>query len=109
MKCHLDPLLFDLVDSHIKDIEVRVNDLKRRKLKVGDEITFLKRFDEDAIIRRKVKELIYFHSFIEVVNSYEMKRIYLSNCSREDYIKLMRSFYTREEEEKYGVVAIIFE
>ena len=37
-----------------------------------------------------------------------MKRVYLENTSKEDYINLMKRFYSDEEVSKYGVVAIEF-
>lgn len=108
MNVHLDADIFDIVKTGIKDVEVRLNDEKRQKLKVGDILTFYKRPNDDEIISKVVKKLVYFNSFYEVANSYEMKRIYLENCTKEDYIKLMNRFYTKEDEEKYGVVAIEF-
>ena len=38
-----------------------------------------------------------------------MKDIYLENASREDYLKLMERFYSKEDEMKYGVRAISYE
>lgn len=109
MKVHLDVDVFKFVQDGIKDIEVRVNDLKRRKLSVGDTLIFLKRPLEDEVIKKKVKALEYYSDFKEVVENYEMKRIYLENCTKEDYFKLMARFYTEEEQREFGVVAIIFE
>ena len=42
MTIHLDEDVFKVVKYGTKNIEVRVNDEKRRKLKIGDSITFLK-------------------------------------------------------------------
>ena len=109
MKVHLDSDIFKIVQDGIKDIEVRVNDSKRRKLNVGDTLIFLKRPLEDEAIKKKVKALEYYDSFKELVEHYEMKRIYLEDCSKEEYLKLMSRFYTDEEQEELGVVAIIFE
>lgn len=109
MKVHLDSDIFDIVRTGIKDVEVRLNDEKRQKLKVGDTLTFYRRPNDDEIINKVVKELVYFNTFEEVVNNYKMKRIYLENCTKEDYLKLMYRFYTKESETNYGVVAIEFE
>ena len=46
MIIHLDEDIFEVVKYGTKNVEVRVNDEKRRKLKVGDIITFLKRPDD---------------------------------------------------------------
>lgn len=109
MKVHLHPDVFEIVDKGVKDIEVRVNDLKRRKLSVGDTLIFLKRPDEVESLERKVKALEYYDSFEELVEHYDMERIYLKEYTKEYYLMEMRRFYTEEEEKEWGVVAIIFE
>ena len=109
MNVHLHPDVFEIVKQGVKDIEVRVNDEKRRKLKVGDTLVFLKRPLEDESIKAKVIGLEYYDNFIELVNHYDMKRIYLDGYTKENYLKEMARFYTDEEQKEYGVVAIIFE
>lgn len=108
MIVHLDEDIFRLVGAGIKDVEARVNDEKRRKLKVGDKLIFLKRPDEDEKIEKIVKKLYYYDNFAELLEHYEMKRLYLDGCTKEEYLHLMSRFYTTEEQEKYGVVAITF-
>ena len=109
MEIHLDSDIFDIVKNESKDVEVRVNDLKRRKLKVGDTLIFLKRPDDDEKIKGTITNLVYFNDFSEVVNNYPMKRIYLDNYDKEEFIKLLGRFYSDEEVKEYGVVAIEFE
>ncbi len=109
MIVHLHSDVFEIVKNGIKDIEVRVNDEKRRKLNVGDSLVFLKRPLEDEMIRVKVKSLEYYDNFKELVNHYDMKRIYLEGYTKEMYLNEMERFYTKDEQKKYGVVAIIFE
>lgn len=108
MEFHLDSDIFDIIVNKDKDVEIRLNDEKRRKLHVGDTLTFLRRPDEIDKISATVTNLVYFNNFEEVFNNYEMKRIYLDNTSKEDYINLMKRFYSDEDVEKYGVVAIEF-
>ena len=79
MFVHLHPEVFEIVSNKIKDVEVRVNDLKRRKLNIGDTLIFLKRPEEKEQIKAKVINLVYFNNFQEVIDYYDMKRIYLSN------------------------------
>ena len=109
MKVHLHPEIFDIVLQGVKNVEIRVNDEKRRQLKVGDTLLFVKRPDDLEKIRAIVKNLVYFSSFEEVMDAYEMKRIYLEDTSQEEYIKLMKQFYSDEEVKQNGVVAIEFE
>lgn len=109
MEFHLHPEVFDIVSGGIKNVEIRVNDEKRRKLKVGDKLLFLKRPDEVEELSAIIKNLVYFNNFSEVVDKYAMERLYLSNTTKDEYIALMRKFYSDEEVAKYGVVAIEFE
>ena len=108
MKVHLHPEVFDIVLQGIKDVEIRVNDEKRRKLKVGDTLLCLKRPEEVETISAKVTDLVYFSNFQEVVDMYPMERIYLSTTTKEEYVSLMKQFYSDEEVAKDGIVAIHF-
>lgn len=108
MFVHLHPEVFEIVLNKIKDVEVRVNDLKRRKLNIGDTLIFLKRPEEKEQIKAKVINLVYFNNFQEVIDYYDMKRIYLSNTTKEEYISLMHQFYSSKEVKEWGVVAIEF-
>ena len=109
MIVHLHKEVFDIVQDGIKDVEVRLNDEKRRKLSVGDRLVFISRENYIDKITAIVKKLVYFKDFVEVTNTYEMKRIYLENTSLVEYLQLMSKFYSKEDQEKYGVVAIEFE
>lgn len=108
MVVHLDKEVFDIVKNGKKDIEVRVNDLKRRKLKVGDTLIFLKRPNNDEEIKAEVLALDYYDTFSSLVNNYEMGRLYLDNYTKENWLKLINRFYTLEEQKEWGVVAITF-
>lgn len=108
MFVHLHPEVFEIVLNKIKDVEVRVNDLKRRKLNIGDTLIFLKRPEEKEQIKAKVINLVYFNNFQEVIDYYDMKRIYLSNTTKKEYISLMQQFYSSNEVKEWGVVAIEF-
>lgn len=109
MTVHLHKEVFDIVSEGVKDVEVRLNDEKRRQLKVGDKLIFISRGNYTDQITATVKKLVYFKDFIEVTKAYEMKRIYLEDTTLEEYLELMNKFYSKEEQKKYGVVAIEFE
>lgn len=107
--CHLDEDIFEVVKKGIKNVEVRVNDEKRRSMKIGDEIVFLKRPLEEEKIVTKIIGLKVFNNFKELVKDYSIERLYLSDFTKEEFVKLLGRFYSDEEQEKYGVVAIEFE
>ena len=82
---------------------------KRRKLKIGDTLIFLKRPEEKESIKAKVINLEYFNGLEEVVNNYEMDRIITKDYNKESYIELMKRFYSDEEIDNYGIVVISFD
>lgn len=108
MIVHLHPDVFEIVEKGIKNVEARVNDEKRRKLKIGDTLVFLKRPDEDKIIKTRVDNLRYFKSFEEMAKEYDFKRLYLEYYTIEKWLNELSRFYTKEEIEENGVVAIEF-
>lgn len=96
----------DSIKSGDKVIEVRLNDEKRRKIKVGDIIRFIQVPDEAEEILTEVVELTAFPTFkdmYENVSAAEMG-------SREDTVEQMVNdtyeIYTPEHEKKYGTLAI---
>ena len=104
---HLESEIYNLVNNNIKDIEIRINDEKRRKLKIGDIITIINRGNNDTF-KVKITNLEYFSSFNDCINNYDLKRLYNDKITKEELLNLLYKFYTKEEENKYGVVAIIF-
>ncbi len=108
MQIHLHPEIFEQVANGTKNVEARVNDEKRQKLKVGDIITVLKRPDEIESLSVRVTALKYFKTFAEIVEKYSIERLYSPNYTKQEYLDLFPNFYSDEEIAKYGVVAIEF-
>ena len=108
MKVRLHDYVYDLIRNKTKDVEVRVNDEKRRQLHVGDTLIFINRGNEEEQTKVTVTDLKYFKNFAEVADNYEMERLYLKDYSKEDYVKLFDEFYSKEEIDNFGVVAIEF-
>lgn len=67
MKLHNDP--FNLIKSGTKTIELRLNDLKRQKIKVGDLIEFTNRITDEKMVVRVV-DLIKFNSFSDLYKNF---------------------------------------
>ncbi len=109
MKFHLHSDVFDIVKNGNKNVEVRLNDEKRKQLKIGDTLIFLRRPNEDEKIVARVTNLKYYKNFSELVDNYNIDRLYLSNYTKEMFINELSRFYTIEEQKQYGVVAIEFE
>ena len=106
----LKPEPFSAMKSGYKTIELRLLDEKRRAVKVGDEIEFARTDCPEERICKRVKALHTCGSFPEL-----FRKISLLSCGftpftfrtvKEDF---MDSYYSREEQEKYGVVGIELE
>lgn len=102
VEMNLSQKYFELLNYGIKDIEVRLLDEKRSKLKVGDVITFQNSKD---LIPTKVLNLIVYESFEELINNIPTKRIGLSSIKSEA-LKELYSIYPKDKLEKYKILAI---
>lgn len=107
--CHLDEDVFEVVKNGTKNVEVRVYDKKRRKMKIGDKMLFLKRPMEEEKVVTKITGLEIYNNFEELVKDYDIERLYLNTFSKKEFLELLSRFYSLEEQEEYGVVAIEFE
>ena len=105
MKLHNDP--FNLIKSGTKTIELRLNDLKRQKIKVGDLIEFTNRITDEKMVVRVV-DLIKFNSFSDLYKNFS--KVSMGYREDEDANPSdMERYYSLEEQEKYGVLAIKIE
>ena len=108
MTIHLDSDLFEIVKCGTKNIEARVNDEKRKRLKIGDRIVILKRPEDIEQITAIIEYLIYYDNFVDLVADYTIEELYLNKYTKEEYLNLLKSFYSDDEIKKYGTVAIKF-
>ena len=108
MNFRLDSDIFEIVESGNKDVELRLNDEKRKKLHIGDKLIFSKRPEEKEKIEAYVVGLNYFKNFEDAANHYDMKRIYKDDCSIQELVEITKRFYSDEEVKELGVVAIEF-
>lgn len=109
MQIHLDPEIYEQVKNGTKNVEARVNDEKRRRIKVGDRIEVLKRPEETESLWVRVTKLIPYQNFEKLAAQYPIERLYSPSFTKEEYLALFPKFYTDEEIEEYGTVAIEFE
>lgn len=104
MLIHLDNEYYELIKNETKNIELRLNDEKRKKLKIGDIIEFENRHNQEKIYCRVV-QLHYAETFEELYDYFkenDIKDEQLGNVST----SLLEKFYSKEEQNKYGVVGI---
>ncbi len=102
----LDDEPFDKIRDGLKTIELRLNDEKRRRVKVGDRICFAKR-DGSGDMTVKVVALHRFPSFEELYKKLPLEKCgYTKKEAKTASPENMRKYYTAEDERKYGVVGI---
>ncbi len=104
MKLNQQP--FEMIKSGQKTIELRLNDEKRQKLKVGDEITFTNTANGETL-KRTVLKLHPFNSFYELYRSLPLLKCgYTELDIHTAQASDMEKYYSVEEQAKYGVVGI---
>lgn len=101
-KMKLVDFAFKAIKNNEKDIEVRLNDEKRRLIKVGDIIEFV-HIDTGEILKTEVTNLYKFDTFEELFNTFEHSRLGLKDNDTPD---IMNNFYTKEEQKEYGALGI---
>ncbi len=86
-----------------KRVEMRLYDPKRQKIAVGDDIVFT--CPERGKLKVKVSGIKIFKSFAQLYEVYPPTELGYADgqCARPED---MRAYYAREDEQKYGVVAI---
>lgn len=102
MKLNNSP--FDSIKNGTKTIEMRLNDEKRQKLKVGDLIEFTNRATNEKISVR-IKNLFKYDNFEELYKHFDKRELGYDDNDTIDY-KDMEKYYSKEEQNKYGVVGI---
>lgn len=95
---------YEDIDKETKIIEIRVNDEKRQLLKKNDLIEFTNRKTNEKMLV-KIKNLYFYKSFEELYKHHDKISIGYKEKDISSY-KDMLKYYTKEEEAKYGVVAI---
>ena len=102
MKLNNDP--FNRIKEGKKVIEIRLYDEKRSLIKLGDIIEFTNR-DTDEVIKTIVEGIYKFKNFDELFKNFTKEELgYLEN--EEANPMDMLKYYSKEEQEQYGVVGI---
>ena len=103
MRLHNDP--FIKIKNGTKTVELRLNDEKRSLVKIGDTIEFTNRSNEETIVV-DVIDIKKYNSFEELYNHFNKIEM---GYNEEDTVdpKDMEKYYTKEEQDKYGVLGIV--
>mgnify|MGYP000694740458 FL=1 len=102
MKLNNEP--FECIKNGTKTIELRLNDEKRKLLTVGDYIEFTNRVTDEKLLV-EVIDLFKYNSFEELYKHFNKIEMGYS-INEEANPKDMENYYSKEEQEKYGVLGI---
>lgn len=102
----LQPEYYEYILNGTKRIEIRLNDEKRRLIKIDDKITFKKEPELIESFDVKVVDLLRYDSFEELFNDYDISLLADESMTKEELLKVLEKFYTKEKQEKYGVLGI---
>ena len=105
MRVHDDP--FNKIKQGTKKIEIRLNDEKRKSINIGDTIEFTNRKTSEKMLV-KVNGLFKYSNFEELYKNWDKV---ILGYDEDDTAnpKDMEEYYSKEEQEKYGVLAIKIE
>lgn len=104
---HLNEEPFNMIKDNIKTIEYRVNDEKRRNLKIGDTLLFLKRPLEKEKIEAVITDLKHYDDLLSMFTA-TFDRDFKDRYKNPKEVVNDTPYYDEEEIKKYGCVAIYF-
>ena len=100
----LQPYPFDRIKNGQKIIEVRLYDEKRREIQLGDTIVFKREPEQTDTVHTEVIGLLRYRTFADLTNDFPAN--YFGYSDKEDLLKSIYTFYTKEQEARYGVLGI---
>ena len=93
---------FKKILNEEKDIELRLNDEKRRLVNIGDTIIFTN-LETNEKLKTEVTNLYKYDTFEELFANFDHKRFGLKDT---DTSFTMDDFYSKEDQKKYGALGI---
>lgn len=101
---------FEKIRNKQKTIEVRLFDDKRKELKIGEIIEFTNLDDANEKLKVKILNLHKYNSFKDLYSNFDLSYFgYSKNTNKENLLQMIYTIYSKEDEEKYGVLGIEFE
>ena len=63
----------------------------------------------NEFFKAKVIDLLKYNSFEELINAYDIEILADKSMTKDELLKVFNEFYTKEEQNKYGIVGIKIE
>lgn len=89
-----------------KKIELRLNDDKRKLLNIGDTIYFLLEPERKKELKTKIVGLTKYKNFNEAVDNISIEFLSSISDNKEEYLNDLNKYYSKEEQDEFGVLAI---
>ncbi len=105
----LQPEYYNFMLNGTKRIEIRLNDEKRKKIKIGDTIRFLKEPELNDFFEAKVIGLLRYNNFIDMFKDFDISILADSSMTKSELLNVLEQFYSKEKQCKYGVLGIRIE
>lgn len=105
----LQPEYYNFILNGTKRIEIRLYDEKRQQINIGDIIKFLKEPELNESFNAKVIGLLRYNSFEEMFKDFDISILSDESMTKDELISVLEQFYTKEKQEKYGVLGIRIE
>ena len=100
---------FDYMQKGTKRIEVRLNDEKRKKLKIGDTILFEEDCENPRSFKTKIIDLYYENQFQKLLEKFDISLFASEKETKEELLQVLNQIYSKEKQNQYGVVGIRIE
>lgn len=100
----LTKIPFEKITNGQKIIESRLFDEKRQQINVGDSIEFLQNEDLNKKTTRNVVALYRYVTFEGMFSDFPPE--YFGGESKETLLREIHQFYSKEDEDRYGVIGI---
>lgn len=105
----LQPEYYDYIKNGTKKIEIRLNDEKRSKIQIGDEIEFLKEPELVESMKLKVRGLLKYQTFSELFEDFDISMLADKSMTKQQLLDVLQTFYPLEQQQQYSVLGIRLE
>jgi ASC-1-like (ASCH) protein len=104
---HLKPHYFANMKEGSKRLELRLNDEKRRLLKIWDTIEFT--IDSGEKLVARIVDLLPYPDFASLVGDFDMGILADQSMAKDELLADLNSCYSSEQQARYGALGIRIE
>lgn len=108
MRMELQDQFYNYMLHGTKRIEIRLNDEKRRTIKLGDEITFYSALTKEEF-KTKVVGLLNYKNFNDMFNDFDISVLADKDYSKDELLNELSMYYPIEKQNEYSVLGIRIE